>query len=166
MEKIKSILDLSERFLMGICVFLFAIMVVLGVMIVVFRFIIESSLTFPDEMIRFLFVWVIALGSAIGIRRNIHAAIGILVNALPSTLKRIVLLASTVFTMIFFWVLIQKGYNVTVLSGDQVSPSLEISMAWVYAAIPIGATFGLLYTIELLFNQLKASQADLVSDDR
>ena len=156
METVKSIFDASEKVLTAVCVLSFVTMFVLGVMTVVFRYVIESSLTFPDELIRYLFVWIIALGSAIGIRRNIHAAIGLLVNALPNVLKRTALLVSSLCTMIFFWILIQKGYDTTVMSSEQISPTLEVSMAWVYAAIPVGAAFGLLYTVELFINQLSA----------
>jgi len=166
METIKSLLDASEKILAAICVMSFATMFVLGVVTVLFRFVIQSSLAFPDEMIRYLFVWLIALGSAIGIRRNIHAAIGLLVKAMPGALQRISLIVASLCSVVFFLILIQKGYNVTTMEAGQISPALEVSMAWVYSAIPVGAVFGLLYTIELLFHQLMPTTSDLVIEDR
>ena len=166
MKKMTSLLDASERILANICVMSFATMFVLGVVTVLVRFVLRSSLAFPDEMIRYLFVWLVALGTAIGIRRNIHAAIGLVVKALPGALQRISMIFASLCSMVFFSILIKKGYNVTTMEVGQISPALEVSMAWVYSAIPIGAVFCLLYTVEMFFHQLKLSTADLMMDDR
>ena len=164
MKTVKLLLDASERILAAICVISFATMFVLGFVAVLFRFVIQTSLAFPEEMIRYLFVWLIALGSAIGIRRNMHAAIGLMVKAMPGVLKRISLIVASLCTMVFFLILILKGYNVTTMESGQISPALEVSMAWVYSAIPIGAVFGLLYTIEIFFQELMCSTSDLMAD--
>ena len=78
MRVLTKALDLSETALAVVCVISFVVMFLLGIATVVFRFIIESSLAFPDELIRYLFVWMIFLGSAVALRRNMHAAIGLL----------------------------------------------------------------------------------------
>lgn len=165
MTPIKSLLDKSETILAAACVLAFATMLGLGVLTVVFRFVIQSSLAFPDEMIRYLFVWVIALGSAIGLRRNIHAAIGIFVKALPSGLKRVALVAASATTIAFLGIVVETGWAATLSAVDQISPAMQISMAWVFAAIPAGALFGLVYTAEQLITQLTAPVSGLITDD-
>lgn len=165
MKLVKTILDTSEKTLAAICVLAFATMLGLGVLTVVFRFVIQSSLAFPDEAIRYLFVWLIALGTAIGLRRNIHAAIGLFVGAMPDVPKRTALIFSSICTIIFLGIVVQKGWHATLSAVDQISPAMEISMAWVFAAIPVGALFGLIYTAEILFNQLVLPASELISDD-
>lgn len=172
LKSMKLLLDASEKVLAAACVLSFAVMFGLGVLIVVFRFIVESSLAFPDEIIRYLFVWVTALGSAIGLRRNIHAAIGLFVNALPSRSRHIALLFASLCTATFLGIIVENGWRVTVLEVTSLSPALEISMAWVYSAIPVGAAFGLLYTVEMFFTQLAVDgpgagvpASDQIADD-
>jgi len=165
MKTLKYSLDLSERILAALCVTSFVSMFVLGLTTVFFRFVIQSSLAFPDEMIRYLFVWIIALGTAIALRRNLHAAIGLFVDKMPGQLKRLTLLFSTICTASFFVIIVVKGTEFALRAAHQVSPAMEVSMAWVYAALPIGASFALIYVIELIVLQITKPLSVLISDD-
>ena len=161
MTLVRKILDVSEIVLMAVCIVMFAVMVGLGIATVVFRFLLDSSLAFPDELIRYLFIWLIFLGSAVALRRNAHAAIGVLVEYLPTLLKRTLVMLATLASAFFFIVLIVKGTELTMRVGPQISPALEVSMAWVYAAVPVSSVFLLVYTIEVLVRQRTAPSDEL-----
>lgn len=165
MTNLKPILDQVEKVLAAACVVAFATMLGLGVITVLFRFVIQSSLAFPDEMIRYLFVWIIALGSAIGLRRNIHAAIGIVVKALPGPLKRAALIFSSVCVIVFLAIVANTGWHATLSATTQISPAMEISMAWLFASVPVGAICGILFTLELLVKQATQPASELAVDD-
>ena len=64
MASIRKALTLSEHVLGGVCVLVLGGMVALAVAAVFFRFVVNSSLAFPDEVVRYLFVWTVFLGSA------------------------------------------------------------------------------------------------------
>ncbi|MEH6728837.1 MAG: TRAP transporter small permease [Hyphomicrobiales bacterium] len=166
MTTLHKVLDLSEKLLTALCAAAFAVMLALGVATVVFRFIIQSSLAFPDELIRYLFVWMIFLGSAVAFRRKMHAAIGMFVAKLPTGPKRLALLFSTFSSAVFFLLIMWSGYHLTTRSIPQISPALEVSMAWVYAAIPVGMGFLLIYAVELFIQQINAADDQLVADDQ
>ncbi|WP_108658728.1 TRAP transporter small permease [Acuticoccus kandeliae] len=163
MTLVRKLLDASEMLLAALCVAAFFAMFVLGVATVVFRFLLSSSLAFPDELIRYLFVWAMFLGAAIALRRNLHAAIGIVVENLPGAAKRVALILATLVSIAFFLVLVSKGWLLTLRVVPQISPALEVSMAWVYAAVPVGAAFMLIYAVELLVHQVRAPQAELIT---
>lgn len=165
MTSIKGLLDKCETVLSLVCVLIFATMVGLGVLIVLFRFVIQSSLVFPDELMRYLFIWLVALGTAIALRRNIHAAIGMFVESLPPPLKRAALVFASAATMLFFGILIDAGWSVTASAAGQISPAMQISMAWVCAAVPVGAVFSLIFSLEMFVFQLRAPVAKLVTED-
>ncbi|WP_051089739.1 TRAP transporter small permease [Amorphus coralli] len=162
MSMVRKCLDLSETALMAICIAMFAVMVALGIATVFFRFVVESSLAFPDELIRYLFIWLVFLGAAIALRRNSHAAIGVLVEYLPAPLKRGAVMLASLASAAFFAVLIVKGIELTERVGPQISPALEVSMAWVYAAVPVSGVFLLVYTLEILAWQ-RSAPADKLS---
>lgn len=164
MHPFRKILDTSEAILVAICIAMFAAMSALGVASVFFRFVVESSLAFPDEMLRYLFVWMVALGSAVVYRHNMHAAIGIVVNVLPDMWRKSVLIFATLANMTFFAVILVKGYALTMRALPQISPALEVSMAAVYAALPVGMAFMLLYSIELVIAQIGTPAAELRAD--
>lgn len=157
-------LDHSERALTGFCVIAFAVMFLLGIAAVLFRFVLEASLAFPEELIRYLFVWAIFLGSAVALRRNAHAAIGIFVGWLPPGPRRGALLLSTALSCVFFGILLVYGYLLTVRVVPQISPALEISMAWAYGAVPAGGFFMLIYAAELFVQQLVMPASELTAE--
>lgn len=161
----KKLMDRSETLLAAICVAGFALMLGLGCLTVLFRFIIQSSLAFPDEMIRYLFVWLVALGSAVALRRNMHAAIGILVKAMPGPLKRAALMIAALCSILFLAILVYTGWHATLSASGQISAAMEISKAWLFASVPIGAFFGILFSIETLITHATTPAAMLVVDD-
>ncbi len=150
MRILTAVLDFSERLLTALCAAGFMVMFVLGVATVFFRFVVERSLTFPDELIRYLFVWMVMLGAAIAYRRGIHAAITMFTMALPAQIQRVVMVIATLIALVFFLVLLRQGIALTIVVMPQISPALEVSMSWVYGAIPVGGAFLMIYGLELL----------------
>jgi len=163
MAILKRLLDLSEAVLAALCVAALVVMVVLGIATVVFRFLLESSLAFPDELIRYLFIWMIFLGSAVALRRGAHAAIGVFVDYSPIALRRIAFYLAAAVSAGFFAVLIVKGILLSMRVLPQISPALEVSMAWVYAAVPVGGAFMLLYTVETFLRERRTGLPDIAA---
>ncbi len=161
MSAMRKALDLSEAVLAAICATSFAAMVALGVATVVFRFLIQSSLAFPDELIRYLFIWLVFLGAAIALRRNLHAAIGVFVRMLPGAPRRAALLVANGLSAAFFALMVVYGVRLTIRVAPQISPALEVSMAWVYAAAPAGGALMFVYALESFARQLTAPVSEL-----
>ncbi|MBI1201271.1 MAG: TRAP transporter small permease subunit [Rhodopseudomonas sp.] len=156
MNLIRKSLNLSEHILGALSVAAFAVMVVLAAMAVFFRFVVNSSLAFPEEVVRYLFVWSVFLGAAVALRHNMHAAVEMFVDWLPLRLKRPVLALANGLCIVFFAILIVYGVRIVTLVYPQQSPALEISMSYVYAAVPVGAFFMLIYSLEALLPDAEA----------
>lgn len=164
MHIVQKGLEYSERALTALCVLGFAVMFILGIATILFRFVLSVSLAFPDELILYLFVWTTFLGSAVALRRNAHAAIEIFVEWLPGRPRRGALLVASGFSIAFFGVLLGYGSLLSLRVIPQTSPALEISMAWAYGAVPVGAFFLLIYAIEIFAKQLVVPAADLLTE--
>ncbi len=154
MNAIKAFLDASETAIGFLCVVILLTMFVLGVTEVFCRYVVQYSLSFPEELIRFLFVWSVFLGSALAVRKNSHAAIELFVSWLPRGLAKAAIIFSLVVSAVFFAILIVKGYDVVLRVQGHKSPAMRLSMGFPYAAIPIGAAFMLLYTLEVMVREL------------
>src|SRR3546814_1333922 len=109
MNKIPALLDFSENILGALCVVILAVMFGLGVTEVFFRYVVEMSRSFPSELIRYLFVWSVALGSAVAMRKNSHAAIEMFVGWLPERVGRWVLVGGWEVLGVVFETLSVKG---------------------------------------------------------
>ncbi len=116
---------------------------------VIFRYVFHNSLTFSEELARYLFVWTVFLCSAVVARDNGHIIVGVLTERLKGKKAKYVKITSYVSTMIFVLILFYQGLRMMKLSSFQHSPALGISMSWVYLAIPV-ATFVMFCNILIL----------------
>ncbi len=116
---------------------------------VIFRYVFHNSLTFSEELARYLFVWTVFLCSAVVARDNGHIIVGVLTERLKGKKAKYVKSAAYISTMIFVAILFYQGIRMMKLSSFQHSPALGISMSWVYLAIPV-ATFVMFCNILIL----------------
>lgn len=119
--------------------------VILGVMSVVtftqvlYRYVLEAPLPWSEELARYLMVWLVFLGAGLGVRMKALIGMEAVVNFMPKLLKNISRELVMVFTLCFLTVVFFYGLRLTVMNMSQVSPAMQISMAWPYLAVPTGA---------------------------
>ena len=53
------------------------------------RYVIRSTFTWYDEIARLLFVWIVFLGAAVGVRRGAHFRLHLLVDRFPPAPRRV-----------------------------------------------------------------------------
>ncbi len=111
------------------------------------RYVLNYAPASCEELARYLFIWVIFMGAPIGVRKRGHMAIMLISDRLPSSWRRmsslLIYLVAAIFLMILAW----EGVLIMAQTGSQVSPTMEISMRWVYAAIPTGSILMLLHLV-------------------
>lgn len=123
-----------------------AVLVFIVCLQVTMRYFFHTGLTWSEEVARFLFLWLVWLGAAYAAKRRTHLRIEAFTQKLsPNVLRRvdfIALLIWIAFSAFLTW----KGAELTMIlfRRRQLSPILEIKMAWAYAAVPIGAGLMLL----------------------
>jgi TRAP-type C4-dicarboxylate transport system permease small subunit len=113
------------------------------------RFVIHDSSAWTEVTTRTLLIWMVFLAIAPVLHSG--AAISIdLVYRLSSGLFRR-LLAALIFlaTVAFLGVLVIWGTDIAWRARFQMLAGLDISIAWAYSAIPIGASLGLLSCIAI-----------------
>ncbi|MFW5499642.1 MULTISPECIES: TRAP transporter small permease [unclassified Maridesulfovibrio] len=126
---------------------------------VVTRYFFGHTFEWSEELARFLFVWVVFLGSALIMGESGHLAVQILPTKFKGTASGLVLeifinLCSYAFTML----LLIQGAKMTSVMTFQVAPGLGISMSVVYSIIPISAFLMILYLIKdtiRIFKEIK-----------
>lgn len=96
-----------------------------------------AELNFPwmEELIRYLFVWIVFLGVGIVYKLKGHAYVEIVINFLSPAWKRRVSILVEAINAVFFVILFLKGLDMLKITNVQVSPSLQINMAYMYVSI-------------------------------
>jgi TRAP-type C4-dicarboxylate transport system permease small subunit len=127
----------------------------LGVIQVFFRYVVQSSLGWSEELSRYLFVWLIFIGAAVALPKGFHIAIDMLVTELPLHVRRWVQGAASVSVLLFFIFLIIEGVHLCNLARGQTSAAMEIPMAIAYLCIPLGSLLMFFNTVRVLISPKK-----------
>ena len=106
---------------------------------VLFRYFLDSPLTWSDELARYLFVWCAFLGWVIAARRRSHLAITSVQAKLPARARALLQLAAALATATFAAVLCTYGVQITGRNLDVETPSLFFTIGVVYAIVPAAA---------------------------
>ncbi len=138
---------------------LMAAIVVLVFAQVVFRYGLRDAPPWTEEMARWLFSWVIFIGTAVAYRRRAHIVIDILLKRMLPGPRRVVELTVLVLVGSFLTVVVVQGVLTMVIAASSVSPVLEVSMAFVFLPIPLGAALTLLSVVEDLWDALRRRSA-------
>jgi len=124
---------------------------------VITRFAFGAPSTWSEVITRSAMVWSVFLGVAVAFRHGAMISVDVIQNALPPRLGIGVYLFANVGSLIFFSVLLWQGYLMTLRVIPQSLSALDISIAWVYAALPVGSGFIL---IAVAASMVRAVQGD------
>lgn len=106
------------------------------------RYVLNNSLSWPEEMARFLFVWFVFLGAAMVTRRQRHIVIDILPRQLGESALAVHAFLTRVIAGSVYVFLVVYGADL-VMKSSYISPALQWSYAYLYLAVPVGAAISL-----------------------
>ncbi|QAA94460.1 hypothetical protein CKA81_11935 [Pollutimonas thiosulfatoxidans] len=148
-----------------VCSSLFCLMVAVSLLQVFFRYVLNDSLVWSEELARYLFVWVSFLGAIIAFHRGMHIEVDILTSMLRDNSKRILDLLTKVLTGVFLLVLIVYGWRIVGATWGTPSAALRIPMGLVYMAIPVGGIGMLAVLIFKITNTIDGSD-NITQEDK
>lgn len=110
---------------------------------VIFRYFLMQSLSWSEEVARYLFVWLTFLGASVVARSRSHITVESVVNMVPVNYgRKAIKILAELLTLAFLYVLLTEGFDASyeIIGLEQVSPSMPwFYIGWVYLAIPIGS---------------------------
>jgi len=127
------------------------LMILFVFMGVFWRYILNDSLSWTDETARYLMVWLGFLGMSFAAQTNDHIGVMMLIDKFPPRLRHAILVFDRLVVLIFLFVLAFYSLRHMRSVWFQTSPSLEISMAWPYSAVTVGALWMIFENIRHLF---------------
>jgi C4-dicarboxylate transporter DctQ subunit len=143
----KKLLDekLEEVFL----VLTMVVMVVLIFVQVISRYVFEASLSWSEELARYVHIWQIWIGASFAIRKREHIKVEAFKKLFNETGQKVIELISIIlwFALAVFLAIAGTDLVATIFSRGQNSPAMQMPMWMVYSAIPLG---GLLMSIRLI----------------
>jgi TRAP-type transport system small permease protein len=152
-------MDVFEKALMRVnraaLVLLLAAMAIIIFANVVLRYTTSESIEWAEEVARYLMVWLTFLGAGPVLRYGGHIAVDNLQDSLPPRAAEAlrVLIAALLFG--FFGFMVWFGVMYVERAQFQMTPTTQVSMGWVYAAMPVGGVLLVLHLALVLKGYLK-----------
>ncbi len=128
-------------------ILLISFILVIVLVAVFFRYVLNHSLSWSDEVVRYLFVWFILIGSALVFRDRRHIRIEYFVELFPKKLKRFCEIAGFFLIVLFHIFLFFSGIAWTISTHGSFTSSLKMPLNLIfYAAIPVSAAMTLFFS--------------------
>ncbi|MYL33870.1 TRAP transporter small permease subunit [Pontibacillus yanchengensis] len=143
MKKLDYFVGKILEYLTTLCLI---VTVVITLLQVIFRYVLESPLTWSQEILMMFFVYSIFFGSALATRNGDHLEVDLLDNAsewvkrFTEVLRFVVVGIMIVLLTVYGFMLVRDNF----VSG-QMMATVEMQKAYVYLALPISGLFMLYY---------------------
>ncbi|TCO69323.1 TRAP transporter small permease [Rhodovulum euryhalinum] len=125
------------------------------------RFVFGHPSTWSEVITRSAMIWSVFLGAAPAFRQGAMISVEIVQSVLPRRLGQALYQLSMALTLTFFGILFWQGWAMTGRVARQKLAALEISIAWVYAALPVGSAFILLAVAGCMIRAFRADEDPL-----
>ena len=129
------------------------VIVALGVF---FRFVLNNSLPWTEEVAKFVMVWLAFIGAPVVLKEGGHIAIDFIPARLPTRLGHALLMVIQIVVMVVLAVLVFQGWALAWNALPQVAATVEVSLFYIFLAVPIGSALMLTVAFELMLRQAAA----------
>lgn len=169
MEMLLSITGLLVRInsaLLLICKYLIILIVAAIALILIasvfFRYGLDNSLSWAEESSKYLMVWLTFLGTPIALRHFGHINIDFLINLMPARVEQFMYMLVSLVICFTMGIVLWKGWGFAELGARQVASTFNLSMLYLYIAVPIGAAL----TISVALEQALQAFAGIFNPDK
>jgi len=140
---VRRLTRMVERVLIALS----ALIAVVVFLQVVFRYLLRQPLFWSEELPRYLLIWMSFLAAALAQKSEAHINITLALAPLPPAWRRAVRILTNLIFLAFLAVLVYSGALVVGITASHRSTALQIPMAAVYLALPVGAVLMSIYLV-------------------
>jgi TRAP-type C4-dicarboxylate transport system permease small subunit len=142
---------LARRLTSVLCCLIIAILVAqIG-----FRYLLNSSIVWSEEVATWCMVWLVFLGAASIMRRWEHVNIPMLIRALPLDWRPAFIVFSKVATVVAVTLVAWYGVQVVMGTFHIRSQTSGINSRWIKLAVPIGAGLMAIFALQCVVEDLR-----------
>lgn len=140
----------TTRAALALAVFFLALAATLAFYQVITRFVFNAPSAWSEVASRTFIIWSVFLGAASAFRENGMMRVEVIFGVIPERWHRqlevLIGLLCLLFFVLLAWYGAQMGYRVR----NQTLAGMDISIAWAYAALPVGSFFCVLAVLARL----------------
>lgn len=153
----KTMLFLDQNLEKILCLVLFGAMIFLAVLQVIFRFVLNASLDWTEELARYCFIASIYAGAALGVKEEQHIRVEIVNVIFPEKIAFGIRFIANLIWLGFAILIMVQGFQMcsVFFANGQTSPTLRLPMGMVYSVVPIGFFLMTIRLIQRIYMDFK-----------
>ena len=158
MSVLKFLDEHAEEYIVVTCL---GVMSVLIFVQVIMRYVFNNSLSWSEELSRYLLIWMVNIGISYAVKKKCHVRITALDTVLSPKAKKVLEIISSMLVLVFAGTVTYLGYLVAAfnIKMGQMSQAMEFLPMWVvYLAVPIGFALTCFRTIQNLLTPEKPEE--------
>jgi TRAP-type C4-dicarboxylate transport system permease small subunit len=160
----KSLFAAIDRTIEWLVAAIFAGMVAVGSWQVFSRFVLNATPSWSEEIQIFGHIWLVFLAIPIAYRRGAHISVEAIRRVLAPWMNRTLDLTIELLWIGFAVATAYYSYRVSLVTGNSVSPGLEIPMSYPYYGMILGSAYLLLVVIRRLAGEPPPDPAELAPE--
>jgi TRAP-type C4-dicarboxylate transport system permease small subunit len=148
-----------DRALDGITILILTLLLLVVGAQVLTRYVLNYSLFWSEELARYLFIYLVFIGSAIVLRRNGHIEVSVFVERLPAGVRRALGIVSDLLILSFTAVVLTHGVRLAAMVWTVPTAAMLIPWTLVYLGIVLGMAAMVLAVLGSLVSRLLGRRA-------
>lgn len=128
------------------------------------RYTTHFSITWSEEVARYLMIWMTFLGAGLALRYGGHVAIANFQEMMTTPVQRLLRLVVVALLLAFFVIMVRMGYDYMSRMRFQVTPATRVSFGYVYAAMPIGFILMIVHLLLIVRTYVMDSRFENLED--
>lgn len=151
MKFINRVVDFAVEFVAG-----FSAISVLVVTFaqVVSRYVLKSPLPWSTDILRLAFTYLVFWGAAWCVKTQGHLCVDVVLEAVPSCLRRVLELLIDLASLTFFIFMIVYGWEFSKTGLTQTTSYLPIPMAVYYISLPSAGAIMAFYIVQIIISRI------------
>ncbi len=137
-----------DRIVGGVLALILSAMTVLVFASVVLRYVMNSPVTWSEELASLLFAWITFMGAFVGFRSRSHIAIDTLVVFLPPAVRGAIRCMVDAVVLCVLGLFVWQGVRLCATTWGLEFPAMEISRGYLYLSLPLGAALMIAAVVE------------------
>lgn len=143
----KTFVSIVDKIVRILIVLFFSAIIIIGLMQIISRYAFSLPIVLADEAQKYLFIWMVMIAAAYGIRKKKHVAADVVLGNVGPRVKAVMEVLIELVSLALFILFIVLAPRMIRVNIATISPTLGIPMGYVYYAMLIGPILMLFYTI-------------------
>ena len=115
---------------------------------IVSRFILKTPFAWAEESVRYMFIWATYMAIGIGIDRDAHAKLDLMLKYVPKKFSKAYKVSLLLIAVVFFAMMTVVGIKSAIANYYQLSAAMRLPFTYVIMGVPTGSVIAIIYALK------------------